>query len=175
MMIFGLIGIYKNQTNIFDDEIGLLILYLWSIGLLLGFLQSGWIGDGFPRYFLPSLLISGIFCITQIPYIFNSNTRVFASGFLLIFLVLVSAMNIVNEVKKYNAGRSITVPDNYIERRKMMLKVRSESVRDPYIVAVTSPTIRYYFPEANFISRDIGMNDVLNKKLPDSRYYLVIY
>jgi hypothetical protein len=78
-------------------------------------------------------------------------------------------------VEKYNAGRSITVPDNYIERRKMILKVGSESVRDPYIVAVTSPTIRYYFPEANFISRDIGMNDVLNKKLPDSRYYLVIY
>lgn len=175
MMMFGLVGIYKNKNNIFENQIGLLILYFWSIGLILGFLQSGWIGDGFPRYFLPSLLISGVFGITQIPYIFDSNTHTLSSGIFLIFLLSLSVFNVDKEVKKYNAGRSITVPDNYVERRKMMLKAGSESKRDPYIVAVISPTMRYYFPEANFISVDIGMKDVLNKKLPDSRFYLVMY
>lgn len=175
LMIFGLVGVYKNKNNIFEGEIGLLILYLWSIGLLVGFLQSGWIGDGFPRYFLPSLLISGVFCITQIPYIFKSNTSMLISGFYLLLLFSVSVFSVEKELKKYNAGRSITVPGNYIERKKMILKAGSEYKRDPFVVAVISPTIRYYFPEANFISIDIGMNDVLNKKLPDSRYYLTVY
>jgi len=175
MIIFGLIGVFKNKAKLFGEEIGLLILYLWSIGLLVGFLQSGWIGDGFPRYYLPSLLISGVFVVTQIPYVFNQGVRQYLTGLFLIFMLCISTLNIIKEIKKYNSGRSITVPGNYVDRKRIIIKAAAESKKDPYAVAVISPTIRYYFPSTNFISIDIGMNDILAKELPNSKYYLVAY
>jgi hypothetical protein len=174
MLIFGLWCVWKNWKSLLNQEIGLLILYVLSFGILAGFMQSGWGGDGFPRYYLPPLLLSGIFLITQIPSVLpqSAKPRVVKSfamifGFAIIF-------NYGSLLMKFERGESLTVPGNYVDVKNTLIGAAAINKKDPYGVMVHQVGIGFYFPGTNFIALDIGREEALKWPLPSPKYYLVM-
>jgi len=174
MLSFGLWGILKNWKSLLNNEIGLLILYVLSFGILAGFLQSGWGGDGFPRYYLPPLLLSGVFLITQIPSVFALSTNTLAIKCLTIILGVVIIFNYGSLLIKYESGESITVPGSYVDVKNSLIGAADINKKDPYGVMVHQVGLGFYFPGVNFIATDIGREGALQWPLPSPKYYLVM-
>lgn len=166
--------VYINRYELLGPQIGLLILYFWSWGVMVGFLQSGWGGDGFPRYFLPSLLVAGAFIITQLPSLFLHSKNNFIIPVFIITAVIMAAFNYDRLINKYTAGESITVPGNYIETKNSLIGAAATGRRDPFGVLAHKTALSLYFPGTNFIATDIGMDGVKNWPLPSSKYYIVM-
>lgn len=173
ILILGLWCVFKNWKSLLDQEIGLLILYVLSLGILVGFLQSGWGGDGFPRYYLPPLLLSGIFAITQLPS-WADSFRPKAIKVTATILGVAIIFNYGSLFNKFSAGESVTVPGNYADIKNSLIGAAAINKRDPYGVMVHQVGLGFYFPGANFISIDIGREAALQWPLPDEKYYLVM-
>lgn len=174
MLTLGLWCIWKNWKSLLNQEIGLLTLYVLSFGMLGGFMQSGWGGDGFPRYYLPPLLLSGVFLITQIPSALPQSRRPMATkGFALIFGLAI-LFNYGSLFIKFERGESLTVPSNYVEVKKSLIGAAAINKKDPYGVMVHQVGLGFYFPGTNFITLDIGREEALKWPLPSPKYYLVM-
>ena len=174
MLILGLWCIWKNWKYLMNQEIGLLILYVLSFGILVGFMQSGWGGDGFPRYYLPPLLLSGVFLITQIPSVLPESTTsiVLKSVFGIFGLAIV--FNYGSLLTKFERGESLTVPGNYVDVKNALIGAAAINKKDPYGVMVHQVGLRFYFPGTNFIAIDLGREGALQWPLPSPKYYLVM-
>jgi hypothetical protein len=174
MLALGLWCIWKNWKSLLNQEIGLLTLYVLSFGILAGFMQSGWGGDGFPRYYLPPLLLSGIFLITQIPSALPQSSKpIVMKSFTLIFGLAI-LFNYGSLFIKFERGESLTVPSNYVEVKKSLIGAAAINKKDPYGVMVHQVGLGFYFPGTNFIALDIGREEVLKWPLPSPKYYLVM-
>lgn len=174
MLLLGLWCILKNWKSLLNQEIGLLILYVVSIGVLAGFMQSGWGGDGFPRYYLPPLLLSGIFLITQIPSALSQSRKPMAIKSIAVIFGLTILFNYGSLFIKFERGESLTVPGNYVEVKKSLIGAAAINKKDPYGVMVHQVGLGFYFPGTNFITLDIGREEVLKWPLPSPKYYLVM-
>lgn len=174
MLILGLWCIWKNWKSLMNQEIGLLILYVMSFGILAGFMQSGWGGDGFPRYYLPPLLLSGIFLITQIPMSLSHLRKpIVIKSFTMIFGLAIF-FNYGSLFIKFDSGESLTVPSNYHDVKKSLIGAAAINKKDSYGVMVHQVGLGFYFPGTNFIAIDIGREEVLKWPLPSPKYYLVM-
>jgi hypothetical protein len=172
-LILGGLCVFYNYRVLLGREIGLLVLYIWSWGIFIGFLQSGWSGDGFPRYFLPSLIVSGAFLITQLPAILKGKV-IFIFNFILIVLsIFVTLSNYRLILDKFHQGQSITTPGNYREVRNSLYRAAALNRADPYGILAHQPSLALYFPGTNFITLDIGVEDIKKWPLPSSKYYIV--
>ena len=174
MLILGLWCIKKNWKTLLSQEIGLLILYVMSFGILAGFMQSGWGGDGFPRYYLPPLLLSGIFLITQIPSVLPQSTKAIVSKRFAVIFGLAIVFNYGSLFIKFERGESLTVPSNYVDVKKALIGAAAINKKDPYGVMVHQVGLGFYFPGTNFITLDIGREEALKWPLPTPKYYLVM-
>lgn len=164
----------KNRNALITNQIGLLALYLWSFGVTAGFMQSGWSGDGFPRYYVPPLLVGSGFLMTQLPAIFVGIHRgiiIFLAG----LFVLFACKEYKFSYDKFSKGISVTVPQNYMEAKdKITLASKIYEQNSNYVLAFKS-TIRVYFPKTNFISSDLSFEDINRKaeSLKGSGYQLI--
>ena len=174
MLILGLWCIRKNWKSLLNQEIGLLTLYVLSFGILAGFMQSGWGGDGFPRYYLPPLLLSGIFLITQIPSALPQSSKPIVTKSLTLIFGLAVLFNYGSLFIKFEKGESLTVPSNYVEVKKALIGAAAINKKDPYGVMVHQVGLGFYFPGTNFIALDIGREEALKWPLPSPKYYLVM-
>ena len=174
MLILGLWCIWKNWKSLLNQEMGLFILYILSFGILAGFMQSGWGGDGFPRYYLPPLLLSGIFLITQLPSALPQLTKAIVSKSFAVILGLAIVINYSALLIKFERGESLTVPSNYVDVKNALIGAAAINKKDPYGVMVHQVGLGFYFPGTNFITLDIGREEALKWPLPSPKYYLVM-
>lgn len=164
----------EKLKSLLNQEIGLLTLYVLSFGILGGFMQSGWGGDGFPRYYLPPLLLSGVFLITQIPSALPQSRRPMATKSFALIFGLAILFNYGSLFIKFERGESLTVPSNYMEVKKSLIGAAAINKKDPYGVMVHQVGLGFYFPGTNFITLDIGREKALKWPLPSPKYYLVM-
>lgn len=174
MLILGLWCIGKNWKSLLNQEIGLLILYILSFGILAGFMQSGWGGDGFPRYYSPPLLLGGVFLITQIPSVFPQSTKPILLKSVAGIFGLAIAFNYGSLFTKFERGESLTVPSNYVDVKNALIGAAAINKNDPYGVMVHQVGLGFYFPGTNFIAIDLGREGALHWPLPSPKYYLVM-
>jgi hypothetical protein len=173
VLLGGAWCIFKNWKSLVNEEIGLFILYIWSCGVLVGFLQSGWGGDGFPRYYLPPLLMASIFLMTQLPAVFQNMRSKAAINVWIVLIVIAAILYYGFTLVKFRGGESITVPVNYMELKKSLIGAASINQKDPYGILVHQVGLGFYFPGTNFIAADIGREAALQWPLPSPKYYLV--
>ena len=174
VLVIGAWCILKNWRALITNQIGLLVLYVWSCGVFIGFLQSGWGGDGFPRYYLPPLLMSGAFLISQLPVLISHVSSSFKVKGVITICMLATLFNYCKLLYVFHQDGSITVPANYVEVKKSIIGASEINRKDPYGIMVHQAALRYYFPDVNFIAIDIGREGALQWKLPSPQYYLVL-
>lgn len=174
VLIIGAWCVVKNWRTLMSYQIGLLVLYVWSCGVFVGFLQSGWGGDGFPRYYLPPLLVGGTFVVSQLPMLTQSLSSKFKSNGVIIVCTLAIVFNYGKLLYGFNQGESVTVPGNYVDVKNAIIGASQINHKDPYGIMVHQASLRYYFPDVNFIAIDIGREGALQWKLPSPQYYLVL-
>ena len=174
VLVIGAWCVVKNWRALITNQIGLLVLYVWSCGVFIGFLQSGWGGDGFPRYYLPPLLMGGAFLISQLPALKGHLNSAYKLQGAITICVLATVFNYGKLLYAFHRDESITVPANYVEVKKAIIGAAEINTKDPYGIMVHQASLRYYFPDINFIAIDIGREGALQWKLPSSKYYLVL-
>ncbi|WP_146129730.1 hypothetical protein [Jezberella montanilacus] len=133
------------------------IIFIWlgsGIGMFTGFLNSGWIGDGFPRYFIPSV-------ISLLPFLLivlretKRNKDVFLAAILLIGLMI----NGLSLAQSYLHRESITsVPGlSTIKLRSDTISLVGQNSADRNLIPFDHFAIRYYFPDADMVSNGMGL------------------
>jgi hypothetical protein len=134
------------------------ILFIWIVtgtALFAGFLHSGWIGDGFPRYFIPSTISLLFVLLLTLPYL-SKNKMNYLIGFLLIGC----CFNLLSLTRAKLSSESITsVPGLNLDRMKTGMKALADkNITDPNLIPYGYFGSRYYFPEADIISNGFGLS-----------------
>lgn len=126
-----------------------------SFGMFAGFLNSGWIGDGFPRYFIPSV-------ISLLPFLFVAvkGLTKYKGNHLTVILIIGLVINVSALLQPYFRGESITsVPGLSMTklRSDMTLLVR-QNLADRNSIPFDHSGIRYYFPDSDMVSNGMGLS-----------------
>lgn len=134
------------------------ILFIWiatGTGLFAGFLHSGWIGDGFPRYFIPSIISLLLALLLTLKYL-NKNKI----NYLICFLLIGVCFNLHSLAKAKLNNESITsMPGLNLDRMKLGMEVLADkNMKDPNLIPYGFFGSRYYFPEADIISNGFGLS-----------------
>ena len=134
------------------------ILFIWittGIALFTGFLHSGWIGDGFPRYFIPSIISLILFLLLTLPHL-SKNKMNYLIGLLLIGLYF----NLHSLTRAKLNNESITsVPGlNLGDMRAVMKALVDKNIENPNLIPYGYFGSRYYFPNADIISNGFGLS-----------------
>jgi hypothetical protein len=134
------------------------IPFLWAsvgVGTFVGFLYSGWIGDGFPRYFIPSMIFLLPFLIVSLP-----NLPKKLNVFLIIILICGVGVNTLSLVESYRRNESITsVPGLDTAKLKSdSISLIQKNAADRNLIPFDHFGTRYYFPDADVISIGMGLN-----------------
>lgn len=151
-IIFTIASFYnKNSARSFLP----LVYFTFAINIALGFIWSGWLGDGFPRYYAPPTMLATLYLIALLPLVANKigSSISIVSILFLSFLIFGNAKALAIY---YKNSISITVPGdtNWIQSDlKRAYKISSEN---PNAVLMTHSSVYFYFPSTNFISRDLG-------------------
>jgi len=169
--LFTIVSLYKNTyTRVFLP----LVYFVFAINIALGFIWSGWLGDGFPRYYAPPTMLVTLFIITLLPLVANKiNTTISIASILFLgFLIFGNTKALAIYLKN---SISITVPGdtNWIESD--LKKASKISNEDPNAISMTHSSIYIYFPTTNFISRDLGDADnakILIRNHGSERHFL---
>lgn len=156
-LFVGLLLIGINFKPLIKDQSLVLLVYIWGFSILLGYLQSGHTGDGFLRYYVPTVILCTSVIITLIP-----RTYLLIKG-LPGIIIIAPALVIASFISFYTLlqgmrweGTSITVPMSPIKVKEKILEANSVSSNDKDAVFLTHSSIRYYFPGVNFIAKDVG-------------------
>jgi hypothetical protein len=142
--------------RIVAERIGLLVTTIAALAIIVGFVLSGWGGDGFPRYDAPALVMLMTACTAAICMRSQSRLEIPAR---IAVAVLCSAGVLVNMAILHDLYRkriSVTslwgmpldrIEDDY--RRASALGRRGQAVVRAY------PAVWLYDPDVNFISLDM--------------------
>jgi hypothetical protein len=132
------------------------VLFSWwatGLGLFAGFLQSGWIGDGFPRYFIPAVVFLIAFLILTMKHV--ANTRIWFA-FVILFIGL--SLNSYSLIRASISSGSITsVPGLDVKRMRVeMEQLVKKNSENKNLIPFYYFGTRYYFPEADIINQAVG-------------------
>lgn len=161
-----------NMMNLFNRHKAELLIYVWASLLMIGFLQSGYYGDGFLRYYCAPMILFIGFILTQ-ALIFKKINQFILLG---AGLTLAGISGICYErllIAYLRDGISITVPDNYRDAKNKIIGLDGYAKENPNAVLVTHSSMRLYFPSVNFITRDVGIagaEDFLSNKARQNMY-----
>jgi hypothetical protein len=134
------------------------ILFIWittGIALFAGFLYSGWIGDGFPRYFVPSIISLLLFLFLTLPYLSKDKMN-----YLIGFLLIGVCVNLYSLTRSKLNSESITsVPGLRLDSMQATMKALADkNIENPNLIPFGYFGSRYYFPEADIISNGFGLS-----------------
>jgi hypothetical protein len=173
LLAMGLVMALSNWRRLLSTQFSLAILWVWACAITIGFLQSGWGGDGFPRYFVTSFVLAASFVLSQLPAFFGMwESRLRVPLFLGAIFIL-TILNITQLVFIFALKQSITVPADPQNTKEALIGASQLYLRDQYGVVFHHSSLRYYFPGTNFISQAIGEEGAKQWKLPDERYHMV--
>jgi hypothetical protein len=143
---------FREQLN---HNFFLLIYMVFAVGIGVGFISSGWLGDGFPRYFAPPMLLVAGYIAAVLPTLFDRK-----KSYLAIICIAVIGLGIVQNFRILNVYReatiSITVPGDTNWIKNDIVLAAKRSLDNPNQVFITHSSVRYYFPRTQFVSMDYG-------------------
>jgi len=131
------------------------IYFLFALGITIGFIYSGYLGDGFPRYFAPSLMLIMMYCINLLPIVMQIIHRLWLVPILVILMLLIYNNYQIIEVYR-TTSISITIPGDTNWKKNDLVRAAKLSNENSNQVYLIDASIVYYYPEANFISADMG-------------------
>jgi hypothetical protein len=131
------------------------VYFIFSIGVIIGFVHSGWLGDSFPRYFAPPLLLIASYGAASLAYV-SDRKKLIAFIFCFPFLIWGIHQNLKILNVYYQSSISITVPGDTNWITNEILGAEKGSRENPNLVFITQSSIRYYFPKTQFVSKDYG-------------------
>jgi hypothetical protein len=151
-IFFTIVSLYHNTSAKFFLP---LVYFVFAINIALGFIWSGWLGDGFPRYYAPPTLLITLYLIALLPLVANRIRHYFFIVFIL-FLAFLIFQNTKALVIYYKNSISITVPGDTNWIQSDIQRAYKISNEDPNAILMTHSSVYFYFPTTNFISRDLG-------------------
>ena len=144
-----------NFKQLFSKNILISVYLVFACGVVIGFINSGWLGDSFPRYFAPPLLLIAGYCIVTLSQL--SKMRQWLAAIFcipILFWGVWKNMQILNVYAQ--SSISITVPGDTNWIKNDILSVAQRSRENPNAVFIAHSSVRYYFPGAQFVSMDYG-------------------
>jgi hypothetical protein len=131
------------------------IYFLLALGIAIGFIASGYLGDGFPRYYAPCLMLFMMYCISILPKVISKLHRFWLALVIAILTILIYKNYLILEVYR-TTSISITIPGDTNWKKNDLVRTAKLSTENPQQVYLIDAAIIYYFPEVNFISADMG-------------------
>jgi hypothetical protein len=156
-LFIGILLIATNFKNLLSKQPLILLLYIWGCSIFTGYLQSGHTGDGFLRYYAPTIILCTSFIIILIPsigFLVKGFPGVALIAPTLVIASLLNANSLSQRTKLEDF--SITVPIAPTKVKEIFLEANATSIKDQDAVFLTHSGIRYYFPDLNFIAKDVG-------------------
>jgi MFS family permease len=165
LAVFATILMFKHIKTI-KNPFPMMVLYIYGLSLGGGFLLVPWLGDGFPRYYIPSYFI--LIFVTALllrkiilrPSYFFTCIAIFFLGALVNFFSLYQA-------KKLNL--SITSSPGYpLTNKKRLYLDNYKKFELDHKLAITGVAYGYYFSHADFVANSLGEQGVNNFLLTHS-------
>jgi hypothetical protein len=156
VLLLGLLAaglIVASLRRIASERPGTVILAAGGIGIAAGFAASGFGGDGFPRYYAPAL-IALAYAVVALAHgawprsVLRLATGAFAAG------VLANAWWLCD-----NRLRDVSItssPGTHLGTLRAQLARSAGRVKAERAIVVEHSSLWLYFPDADFIGRDMG-------------------
>jgi hypothetical protein len=157
VLLLGLLAaglIVASLRRIASERPGTVILAAGGTGIAAGFAASGFGGDGFPRYYAPALIALTYAVVALVRgaawprSVRRLATGAFAAG------ILANAWWLCD-----NRLRDVSItssPGTHLGTLRAQLARSAERVRAERAIVVEHSSFWLYFPDADFIGRDMG-------------------
>lgn len=132
------------------------IYFLFALGITTAYIFSGYLGDGFPRYLAPSLMIFTVYCVTLLPNLTHAPLNRLWAPLSTVLLILLIYQNYKILDVYFTTSISITIPGDINWKKNDLVRIAKLSKENPDHVYLIDASIIYYFPDTNFISADMG-------------------
>ena len=146
-------GIYFIIINFKDFTVRRapqLVLFLWGTFQLLGFLVPPHLGDGFPRYFCPSLIALLLFVLSGLE---NQAFEFRKTGLIILLVWLGVGYNAYYLKKAYYAHVSIgSIPGLSLTERQALFEKQYRAYLETRKALKADSAVAYYYPDMDFVN-----------------------
>ena len=132
------------------------VFAVWGTGIAVGFLWGAWVGDGFPRYFMPPLLLVGLFVILSCPRVLPAFPKPLTAVLALCVAGGIAA-NLASLHDSATRGLSVTShPGRNLTAFPAHLDRVIRRAHEEGIIIVDSSSVGIYSKTVEFVSEDMG-------------------
>ncbi|NUB12651.1 hypothetical protein GAY28_07980 [Azospirillum brasilense] len=132
------------------------VFAVWGTGITVGFLWGAWAGDGFPRYFMPPLLLLGLFVILSCPRVLPAFPKPLTAGLALCIPGGIAA-NLASAHASATRGLSVTShPGRNLTAFPVHLEQVIRRAHEEGIIIVDSSSVGIYSKTVEFVSEDMS-------------------
>ncbi|ALJ39513.1 hypothetical protein FE88_22210 [Azospirillum brasilense] len=132
------------------------VLAVWGMGIATGYLWSAWPGDGFPRYFMPALLLVGLSVLLGFSRALPALPRAVAP-LLILCATAGMAVNVLSAYDKSERGVSITsYPGKSLSAFSQHLDTVITRAQTEGIIVVDSSSVGIYNKNIEFMSEALS-------------------
>ena len=151
MVFFALLLGWGSIKEMLTTHFPQMILLLWGIAMLCGFMISPHLGDGFPRWFCPPMFALLAFLVARLVYWDRSSRRpVFVIG---ILLCLMTVFNLYHLYDCHTRQISIgTVPGRSLLKHRALYKKQYQDFLRTRKTSRVDAALGYYFPDMDFLN-----------------------
>ena len=151
LVFFALLLVRHSIKEMLTDHFPQMILLLWGISMLCGFMIPPHMGDGFPRLFCPSMFALLVFLVARLVFWECSSRRQFF--FIGILLCLLAVFNLYHLYDCHARQVSIgTVPGRSLLKHRALYKKQYRDFLRTRKAARVDAALGYYFPDMDFLN-----------------------
>jgi hypothetical protein len=161
---FGTILMLWNCRRIFMGRPGAPLVLMTAGAIFGGFFLSGWVGDSFPRYYAPALVLSMYAILSMLDAIGRQRLELRAVPVVIVLIALSVgvALNAVALYELRTTGVSITsFYGSSLETYQQRYAESAEKSSKEHKIMLESPAIAIYYPGTEFVADSFGASEAL--------------
>lgn len=145
-----------------------LVLFLAGLLIFMAYMGNGWPGDGFPRYYIPPLVLffASLLCSDFLSAL-QRGVTLKQLYWVTILFTLINVTSLANSYINFTSITSSPGKPLQLHLEKIHL-INSESKTSPNAVYFYDSSLAYYYPDISFMGSDLGWDSA--KELTEKNY-----
>jgi len=142
-----------------NQYVAVLVILIWSSIMTGAYIMSRWIGDGFPRYFCPAMVLTSLCLLLLLQ---NIEFKKYSARLCILFCSLLICINCAHLLSFYSSSKALgSCPGSPLQDQELIINKIYEHGKKTKRPIWAPVTVYYYHPDLEFFEISLSKQSII--------------